>query len=202
MAKKEADNNRKGTPPPDSGLWNWLCKRWNWLKTPDKIALIALGVAFLSIVLGAYQLWLGERVVHTNIKPLLDTENTDTQDLKNERLRNYGLDPAVITNIRFYKDGINSKNVYNFLKKFAYNVSFKIYDIRGGLPWYIQKDQEIVLAEINSNDLREQSYNDTQINEILKEWEKAISGVNVEIDYEDVLGEKQKTLQRKFEFRA
>jgi hypothetical protein len=178
----------------DRGSWNKLCRLWNWLKPGDRIALVALIVACLSIALGAYQAYQADRVMHANIKPLLEIQYTNHSDQMSEVLFNYGLGPAEITDVQIHKNGINSRDMKDFIH-LPYNAHYDSSHNFGSNICYVQNGQEIVLAEITRNRLKEQGYNDTQVQEIMKAWEENLSGVGLSIDYEDILGEKQDTVK-------
>lgn len=208
---KMADTDQKGIYCPNCGLWNGperkscskcgtpLSKKGLDLK--DKTAIVALIIAFFSILLGTWQAIQVDKVAHTNVKPLLDIKYQDFVDEKGQTLSNYGLGPAVITNVRFYKNDRNSENIYDFID-LPYNAKFDTaYDF-GDYHSYIQEDQAIDLAKLTSDHLKGQEYNNTQIQEIMKAWTENLSGIVVEIDYEDVLGQKQETLSRSLGFRG
>lgn len=209
MAKKVAETNRKGRYCPDCGFWNKperksctnceavLPKRYNELG--NKIAFMALIIAVLSIFLGAWDAYQAERTVHTNIKPILDIGTIEDKDGKISLiLRNYGLGPAVITDVQIYKNGQKFKDLRSVLANLQYNAPYAMQTL--GYNSYIHKDQEIILAEMSPADLKQKNYDETQIHEIIKSWRESLNETTIKIAYEDILGENQPTLHRTTRF--
>lgn len=169
---------------------------WGRLAPGDKIALIALLIAFLSIALGAYNAYQADRVVHTNVKPILDILNIENSEgEKIVALINYGLGPAVITNVKYNKNDKTSTDIRDFVE-LPSDVGYRTFKF-GSNCTYIKKDGEIILAEIKMKDLKEQKYSDRQIENFMNKWEENIDGINIEIAYTDILGEEQEPLTGK-----
>jgi len=199
LPKEVADTNQKGTYCPNCGSLNvperkscHKCgttlpkKKW---ELDNKIALLALLVAVSAIFIGAYQ---ADRTVHTNIKPLLDFRIVESPDGEHSIiLRNYGLGPAVIESVHFYKNGKELKDLRSALANLPSYTTSTI-----GTHSYIQKDQEIYLAEITSDKLEQKNYNKTQIHEIIESFRERLNEITIKIAYEDVLGENQTALDR------
>jgi hypothetical protein len=96
LTKNKARTNRNGTHYPEYGLWNKLLKFWIWLKPGDRIALFALGVAFLSLFFSVYQMYQSDESEHASIRPILEIYYKDIPPIDySVILRNCGLGPAL-----------------------------------------------------------------------------------------------------------
>jgi hypothetical protein len=167
---------------------------WYGLEPKDWIAVIALVVAVFSIGLGTYQT---DRNIHASIKPLLDVSFLQTADELSMNLLNYGLGPAIMTDIQYYNGSRNSSDLRNLIK-LPYDADFDRFRF-AETSSYIRNDQELVIASLSKDGLRAQNFNDTQIREIMHAWLAYWSTkAKIKIDYEDALGEKQKTVARYF----
>lgn len=103
--------------------------------------------------------------------------------------------PAVITNVEYKKNDKTSTDIRDFVELPSY-VGYRTFKF-GSNCTYIKKDGEIILAEITMKDLKEQKYSDRQIENFMNKWEENIDGINIEITYTDILGEKQEPLTGK-----
>jgi hypothetical protein len=197
LPKEVADTNQKGTYCPNCGSLNvpgrkncYNCettlpkKKW---ELDNKIALLALLVAVSAIFIGAYQ---ADRTVHANIKPFLDFRIVENS--KGEHsiiLKNYGLGPAVIEGVHFYKNGKELKDLNSSLANLpSYSTST--------IGTHIQKDEEIHLAEIDRYNLERENFSETQIDGFIESFRERLNEITIKIAYEDVLGEHQKALDR------
>lgn len=209
MINKVADANRKGKYCPNCGCWNGSERKncinceavlpKKGIELGNKIALGALIIACLSIFLGAWQVYQADRTVHTNIKPILDIGIIENKEgNRGVFLRNYGLGPAEITSVELYKNGKKLENLRSLL---TYNYPYGTYDFGNhSNSSYIQKEQEITLALVSEADLKQKNFTETQINETIEFFRNRLSGTSIKIAYEDVLGEKQKPLDRTIRF--
>jgi hypothetical protein len=166
---------------------------WNELKPGEKIALIALMIAFFSIFLGAYNAYETNRIVHTNIKPILHIHIEDLDEKESITLVNSGLGPAIITDMTFYKNNKELKDISALFERLPYSGEY-VSTSFGGNGSYVQKDQEMSLAEITSEDLKQRNNSDSQIKDIMNAWIEDINGTQIFIAYEDILGEKQEPI--------
>jgi hypothetical protein len=162
------------------------------LEPRDTIALAALGVAIFSIILGANNAYQSDRMVHTNIKPILETYIYDFEDKKSVSLINYGLGPAVITETKFYKNGNESREIED-LFDWPYDGHFNFSSF-GPLPTYVGKDEKMILAEMTSKRVKQKNYSNRR--KIMEVWTNNINGTQITIAYEDILGEKQEPLSK------
>lgn len=209
LTKEVGNTNQKGIYCPNCGSWNITGRKSchkcettlhkeKW-ELGNKIALFALVIAFISILLGAYTVHQADRTVHTNVKPLLDIRISESSDgIHSIILKNHGLGPAVITGVQYYKYGKKLKDLGSSLTNLPYNAPYSksTFDNHS----YIQKDEELHLAEITSDDLKQKNYNGTQIHEIIKSWRDDLNKTTIKIDYADVLGEPQNPLDRTTNF--
>jgi len=173
---------------------------WGRLAAGDKIALIALLVAFLSIILGAYSAYQADRVVHTNVKPILDILNIENPDgEKIVALINYGLGPAIITHVEYWKNNNSSTDIRDFVE-LPSDVGYTTRTL--GDRSYIKEEQEINLVKIARKELEEhQGYDEKQSEYFMNKWAENIDEINITISYMDILGEKQEPLMRPLEMK-
>jgi len=166
----------------------------------DLIQLMTVIILSISLLIGAYSVWQADKTLHANMKPILDIETSSNGNYEKVLyLHNFGMGTANISDIIFYNDSYKSKDVRDFII-LSYNPTVTSHFFADKFT-YIQKDQEMLLAKITSDSLKHNNnYSDTQIDEIMKEWTKCLNKVSVKITYEDMLGEKQKTLWRDFNF--
>jgi len=147
-------------------------------------------MALFAIILGAYNVYETDRIVHTNIKPILHIVDDNYNEKESITLVNSGLGPAIITDMKFFKNEKELKDINTLFERLPYNGGYK-YTYFGGTVSYIQKDQKEILVEITSEDLKQRNNSDSQIKYIMEAWDEAINGTRIFIAYTDILGEKQ-----------
>jgi hypothetical protein len=198
LTKNKASKNRNGRHCPDYGLLNKLSRFWNWLKPGDKIALFALGVALLSLVFSLYQFYQSDEGEHAKIIPILEIYYMNLPSHYSASIHNSGLGTAIIDNVIFYQNSRSSKNLGDFLN-LPYNASGDMFNFKSEI-YYISTGAQMILADIDYDDLNDEGYNNSQIIEIMKAWRENINGIDIEIAYQDVLGERQETLRNTINF--
>ena len=80
-------------------------------KRLDLKELVAIFISICALAVSFYAIYQSGITLHASVQPLLDTYISDFHDQKAVILHNYGLGPAVITNVTFYNNTTNSENI-------------------------------------------------------------------------------------------
>lgn len=159
--------------------------------------------AITAIVIGIYQFRKqqnsADRIAHANIKPLLKILYYDFDEEKKITLDNLGLGTAIITSVKFHKDN----EIYPNVSKVSELLILDLDDHKPRIdnvwkflvPTYIRPGSGITIAQITRSFLKGQKFDDIQIDEILKSWARQLTNISIEMEYTDVLGEKQENYQ-------
>ncbi|MDQ1260905.1 MAG: hypothetical protein QG575_86 [Euryarchaeota archaeon] len=145
-----------------------------------------MAAVFISVCAFLFSYSLSVNIMHTNIQPLVGMTFEWSDNCRSEELNNYGIGPAIITYAKFYNKTNYSSNV-NDLIGLPYKADCSYFtDLR--TPYYIRRDQKIIIANISSDELKERGYNETQIFEILDAWDERIHNISISIEYQNSLG--------------
>lgn len=133
------------------------------------------------------------KLAAANLKPLLYIRSQTYADLKSVILENRGVGPAVITRIRFSKDGRESRNLAELFGLPEVR-RWDLYRTYAESGTHLRAGAEEVLVRLSQPRLVEQGFAPEEALEILRRWQQAKTGIRIEIDYQDVLGNPQPPL--------
>ncbi len=158
------------------------------------VAVVALLVAFRvelrSNTRFQAQLEQSERIARANVRPLVTIYSQAYTDLKSVKLVNRGIGTAVINAIEFSKNGRSTRNL---VELFEIDREFSWQDFRRypeGLV-YLPPGETVDLVKISETHLINQNISPHNVEDILKQWQAQKTGIEVRIEYEDVLGNPQ-----------
>lgn len=195
-------NLKKGTYCPDCGHWN-IPERKSCEKCESALpkrekhdlknmitlaALIVSILALLPAALQAYAAYQDTMIAHANLKPLLRAGFYSDDSTKILTLQNLGSGTALITDVQFYRNGNHSREISDIID--SHSAPYFVFSFGSGRI-SINSGGRVNLAEIALEDLAQEWYNKSQIDEIMNAWTKSINGTTIEVNYEDTLGEKQ-----------
>jgi hypothetical protein len=165
-------------------------------------SVIALAALVFSIVSFQRQQVRAERLAVASVRPLLWINRQRYVDLKAVQLRNYGLGPAIIRKASFTKDGQSTNRLVDLL------------DIRPpgerseGIVWEtfvnlperraIPAQGEVVLIKESLEHLTGQGIDEKTGLRLLAQFDAQASGIEVEIEFEDILGTRMEAFTYKF----
>ena len=207
------DTARKGTFCPDCGHWNKPelkscedCKlplpvrRHPTIESINKIGpligLAGLIVAFLALLPAAFQAYEAHQtttIAQGDLRPLLKTEfYHDDNGGGALILRNYGKGTAIITDVKFVRSNMSSRNIIDVIDH--HNAPYRYRLFGNGTTSSIESGGSKILAQLTLIDFIDNGIrNKTQIDENIGAWTESVIQTNVQIDYEDVLGKKYYT---------
>jgi len=155
------------------------------------VAIVALFVAFR--VERRNQLRFEEQIKQSrdiaiaNMRPLITVRSQIYINHKGITLSNFGVGTAVITNIEFEKDGYSTHNLvelFDLGTEFKWDTFWKF----SGDKYILSADGKYQLVKLTSENLVEQGWSEEQAIELLSKWQEQKSGINVRVEYEDLLG--------------
>ncbi len=162
---------------------------------------IGLAALVFSIVSFQRQQLRAERFAIASVKPLLWVQRQGYVDMKSIRLRNYELGPAIIKQARFIKNGRSTNKLVD------------LFDIRApGRPsesimWEtfvnlpgkraIPAQGEVVLVKESLEHLTGQGIDSKTGLELLGQWAKQAAGIEIDIEYSDILENEMEPLKFK-----
>jgi hypothetical protein len=171
-----------------------------WLQTIAALASVILAIVALVVGLRAEkrssdrfqaQLEQSERIAKANVRPLLSVYTLKYEDRKGILLANHGVGTAVVTSMNISKA---EKEVTNIAKLFQFPSAIAWDDFyRFGETTALRAGDEIQLALLTAEGLMSQGYSREEAMRLLKDFETQNLGIEIRIEYEDVLGNKQKT---------
>lgn len=208
------DTDRKGTYCPDCGHWNKpglkSCEDCE-ITLPDRmhpkfefitkrgplvIGLAGVLVAFLALLPAAFQAYEAHQtttIAHADMRPLLKSEFYHNDNGGGSLiLRNYGKGTAIITDVKFVRNNMSSRNISDVID--SPNAPYRSLLFGTGTTSSIESGGNKVLAQLTIIDFLDNGiHNKTLIDETMGAWTESIIRTNVQVDYEDVLGEKYYT---------
>ena len=133
---------------------------------------------------------LQERIAAANIRPLLTTHYLSGSHLIEVALANAGLGTAVITHLAYSKDDRKGTSMPSVLDL---PVELDYYDTLYGQDKYLQPREEdkLVIVSLTRDRLKKEGFREAEIRKVFRLVEEQISGVILDVDYEDVLGNRQ-----------
>lgn len=149
--------------------------------------------AVAAIVTAIVSIRFTKRIAKNSVRPLLSTIYVSRVDYCGIYLKNYGNGPAIITRIIFKK---RSENVeYNGLHK-AFpieNQYWESYYAFSQKEYYLSPNEDIFLAKLEAKFLIGK---DKKYQELKEIFDQGQDNIMINIDYEDVFGNKMKSYQR------
>lgn len=114
LTGKIARDDQNGIYCPKCGSWN--LSEWENCsncvaplpKRRDLKELVPIFISICALAVSLYAIYQSGITLHASVQPLLDTYISDFHDHKALVLHNYGLGPAVITNVTFYNNTTKS----------------------------------------------------------------------------------------------
>lgn len=142
---------------------------------------------------------LQNRIAAANIRPLLTTHYESGSDWIEAALVNAGLGTAVITQLTLSK---GDRKGCSILPVVDLPVELDCYDTFEGPEEYLQsgQDDKMVILSLSTDALKKQGFREAQIRKTFHLIEEQIGGVILDVDYEDVLGNKQPSLHHVMKF--
>ena len=163
----------------------------------DTIANIAaVTVALVALLFSVFsfrsQLNQAERIARANLKPLLSIRSQIYANLKSICVVNYGVGPAVVTKAEFCRTGNDSTDRIVDL----FDLPVPNWDTFTRLPpkRAIQTEGEVTLVKLSLQRLLTDNVQEKEATDLLRRWEDQKSGIQVKIEYEDILGNHQEPL--------
>jgi len=163
----------------------------------DTVAIIATVAVALAALLFSFftfksQLKQSERVARANIKPLLSMKSLNYSDLKSICINNYGIGPAVVTKAEFCRERSESTDRIVDL----FDLPVKNWDTFTNLPpkRAIPEKAEVILVKLSLKRLLSDGVEEGKAFDLLKKWNEQKSGIEIKIEYEDILGNRQEPL--------
>jgi hypothetical protein len=131
-----------------------------------------------------------EKIAASSVKPLL-TVNESLGLNGQVVLLNEGLGPAIMTEIVFRKDGRQGNSIYSvFDPAFSFQWHLEYKEFTRGAS-YMSAGQRVNLLFFDIDDLRRQGLMPRTIDAAVRALSDQITGIEVSIHYEDVLGNRQ-----------
>ena len=176
--------------------------------SPELINLITVLTSFLSVMIAIIaiiisiraeqraekrflsEMALQEKTAQASVKPILAVFTSEFAENKGVILSNAGVGTAIITKITFARD---DKEVQALPQLFDLpeNVIWDNYWVFGSRKHYLIAGKSIDLIRLSANNLKEQGFSDRKISSLLKAMQDQMNGITINIDYQDVFGNKQ-----------
>ena len=138
------------------------------------------------------QLRQSRELAQANIKPILTISSENYEHRKSVRLINRGIGPAVITKVAFFRGKepptANLVELFHLIDRQFQWETFRRLPPEGlTLP----KDEIIDLVRLSKKHLLAQGISEQEAGSILAQWRQQKTSIQVLIEYEDVLGNRQ-----------
>lgn len=135
-----------------------------------------------------------DRIAKAQVRPILSVLRLGYKNMKGIKLINSGAGPAII----HVKSDIfckNKKYSYNIteLMQFEHNFSWNDY-FTVGENTFLKAGEEINLCLLTEGHLINQGISKNKAEKILQDFDEHKKGINIRIEYEDVLGNPQPVL--------
>jgi len=143
----------------------------------------------------AKQLELEGALATAHVKPLISVYPSKFIDRKAITLTNAGLGTAIITGVTFSKGAVVEHQALCKLFTFSPQVVWDYYWLFTEATYYVQAGQKIVLVDLKEKGLTEDGHAKGAALNILNSLQQQMEGVKIEIEYSDVLGNKQPKYQ-------
>lgn len=153
-------------------------------------AVIALAALIFSVRSFQSQESRAKRHAAAAARPILGIKTQRFMNRKAIILRNNGIGPAIIQRAEFSKSGVATDNIVELLNVDIVWEDFVNVPRRVALP--PQAETTLVLA--TERHLLTQGFSEQEAMAKLREFDSEKSGIHVEIEYEDIFGNKQDPL--------
>jgi len=152
----------------------------------------------LSVIVAVFAITTSMKFAAINVRPLLSIETMDYENVKAVMLVNHGVGTAVITHISFSKIGGASSNNLAQLMYPDKTIMWDDFSYFNQKREFVRPGHKINLAKLSEAGLIASNVSKDKIQEIFQEWQKELAGIEVQIHYQDVLGNKQESYERLF----
>ena len=157
-------------------------------------AVIALVALVYSVISFNKQQRRAEQHAQANMRPILKIRTQKYVNRKAIILRNVGIGPAIITNATFSKECKSTNKIVDLFEQLPIPFWEKFINLPDGTVLPAHEDSILVLqtsGHLTDANVQETSITNDQALDILKRWDRIKSGIHVSIEYEDVLGNTQ-----------
>lgn len=140
-------------------------------------------------------------IAKANLRPILTIETDDFTNSRGVLLVNHGTGRAIITNITISKGGTFAENnkiadlMYQKDRYFTFDY-FSFFTPNE--EQYVEADRKLYLVQLTEEHLRSQNLDEGQIKKILDNWYNELSGIQIEIKYQDMIKTPQPDCVRQF----
>ncbi len=156
-------------------------------------SIIAFSALLFSIISFHMQQKKQDELQKASVKPMLTIKSLIYINKKSIEILNSGVGPAIIKDIRFYKNDKSYSNIVELFElgkitwdSFSYIPTGKV----------LNNSSKIVLVELSQENLmKSNKIKNKEALKILAEWQNQKSGITITIDYEDILGNKMNQLK-------
>jgi hypothetical protein len=161
------------------------------------IAIVALAALIVALLVERRNQARFEENLHqsrilaqANIKPLLTISSEIYEHSKSVRLINRGIGTAVITKVEFSR---GEQKTTDLSELFRINGKFKWETFRRLPPTkvFVSPNETIDLVRLSAQHLDAQGISEQETRSILSQWQRQKSGIQILLEYEDVLGNRQ-----------
>ncbi len=156
--------------------------------------IIALNTEKRSAERFRVQLEQSSQIAKANIRPLLSIGSSGFKGIKLISLKNDGLGTAVVNKIRFIKHekfALNLAELFHFKQKILWDN----YYVFTNSQFYLRANESVTLLHLTVDGLKNQLYPEHEIGQIMKEFDNQQKGIVVQIEYEDLLGNEQTSIE-------
>jgi hypothetical protein len=143
----------------------------------------------------AAQLDLEAVLAKAHVKPLISVYPSKFIDRKAITLTNGGLGTAIITGVTYSKGQVVERQALYKLFTISPAVVWDYFWVFTEATYYVQAGQKIMLVELKQKGLEEDGLAKAASLDILNSLQQQMEGVKIEIEYSDVLGNKQPSYQ-------
>jgi len=157
---------------------------------PNVLATIALGISFLSIIIGVCSLWLQHKHNITSVRPIGIISLADYEDKLTIRIKNAGMGTLIVKSIETRNNNGNKKE-------------YPIDWMPSGISWAgFRRDlQKHAIKEGDSVVLLEFKYDPQKHNDTIKDSIRSIlENLTITITYEDIYGIEQPVESRSLDW--
>jgi hypothetical protein len=155
-------------------------------------------IAVIVSLLVAYKSHLlTKSIAEAQAKPILTIYTSEYLNEKGLRIENVGVGTAVITQIKIAKGNIQ-RNTVAELFQFDQSLKWDTFWRFQQTTDYLKAGERRILARLTAENLVRQGFGESEALAILKSWQSQLEGITIEIDYEDVFGNRQRPYKRTF----
>jgi|GEM_PF-3712010 len=156
-------------------------------------------LAFIAMITSLFVAYRSSRltksIAEAHARPILAIYSSEYENEKGLALVNVGVGTAIITRIRMSRSGQEANTVaelFRFEERFKWDTFWRFQQTKD----YVQAGERRMLARLTAGYLAQQGFKEDQALSILRSWQTQLDGIAIEIDYEDVFGNKQQYERR------